>query len=380
GRSEIVGGDAVVSRLLIQNVRHHWLSLVYNELLSHGSGNEIFLREFLELEGVCFEQLESRFAEAIPLGVLRKQAGDLIPMLNPSGELRLEAGDRLAFLSRSYASIIPMTTDQPCPVPGEKTGRGVQARQSRRILFLGWNDRMPQLIQELDQFETESFHLDILSRVQVAARINQIERYKTSLKRVSLAHLEGDYLVPSDLSDLNLKDYDNIVMPGSDRLETKEAADARTLLGFYLIQEMLESKASPPGLLVELFDLDNLNLIQGKGVEVLVSPVILSHILAHVALRPELNVVFSELFGSGGAEIVFKPSSAYGLSGQEVQFGQIQQIVSGQGDIALGVCLRPEENGPKPAVHLNPDRETRWLLQEGDAIVVLTTLHPIQQL
>lgn len=125
---------------------------------------------------------------------------------------------------------------------------------------------------------------------------------------------------------------------------------------------------------MELFDPDNLNLIQGKGVEVLVSPVILSHILAHVALRPELNLVFSELFGSGGAEIVFKPSSAYGLSGQEVQFGQIQQTVNGQGDIALGICLRPDVEGEKPAVHLNPLREPRWSLTEQDAIVVLTTV------
>ena len=125
---------------------------------------------------------------------------------------------------------------------------------------------------------------------------------------------------------------------------------------------------------MELFDPDNSNLIQGSGVEVLVSPVIISHILAHVALRPELNLVFSELFGSGGAEIYFKPSRVYGLNGQELQFGQIQQTVSRQGDIALGICLGPEGSGSRPVLQLNPNREARWSLQAKDAIVVLTTL------
>ncbi len=233
---------------------------------------------------------------------------------------------------------------------------------------------MPHLIQELDQFETENFRLDILSRVPAADRIDQVGRYKSNPKRFSLAHLEGDYLVPSDLWDLNLSDYDTIVMLGSDRFETKEAADARTLLGFYLVQEIMGSNTSRPGLLVELFDPDNSNLIQGSGVEVLVSPVIISHILAHVALRPELNLVFSELFASGGAEIYFKPSRVYGLNGQELQFGQIQQMVSRQGDIALGICLGPEGSGSRPVLQLNPNREARWSLQAKDAIVVLTTL------
>lgn len=193
-----------------------------------------------------------------------------------------------------------------------------------------------------------------------------------------MTHLEGDYLAPSDLSDISLAAYDNIVMPGSDRLDTKEAADARTLLGYYLVQEILELKASRPDLLVELFDPDNVNLVQGNGAEVLVSPVILSHILAHVALRPELNLVFSELFGSGGAEIFFKRSADYGLAEQEVRFGQIQQAAAEQGDIALGVCLRKSEKIglEKPSLELNPARDTSWSLHKQDDIVVLSTVYP----
>ncbi|MCF8108106.1 MAG: hypothetical protein K9J81_03840 [Desulfohalobiaceae bacterium] len=283
-----MAGNAVVSRLLIQNIRHQWLSLVYNEILSHGTGNELFLKEFPELEGACFEQLESRFVQAVPLGLLRKQDGELNPMLNPPGDLRLQAGDRLVFLSRSYTDIIPLPSELPSYSPRQKPARNFQTKRSRYVLFLGWNDRMPHLIQELDQFETENFRLDILSRVPAADRIDQVGRYKSNPKRVSLAHLEGDYLVPSDLWDLNL--------------------------------------------------------------------------------------VFSELFGSGGAEIYFKPSRVYGLNGHELQFGQIQQTVIRQGDIALGICLGPEGSGSRPVLQLNPNREASWSLQAKDAIVVLTTL------
>ncbi|MFW6054690.1 MAG: CASTOR/POLLUX-related putative ion channel, partial [Thermodesulfobacteriota bacterium] len=170
GESEIVPGDAVISRLLIQNVRQHWLSLVYNDLLSHGSGNEIFLKEFPDLVGVFFEQLRSRFLEAIPLGVLRKQEGRLIPRLNPPDGLQLKAGDRLVFLSQAYDCIIPGETEQTRFVPQTSPEKESGTLQFRRILFLGWNDRMPQLIQELNQFARETFQLDILSRVPARER------------------------------------------------------------------------------------------------------------------------------------------------------------------------------------------------------------------
>ena len=51
GPLHVVAGDAFVSRLIAQNVRHRGLSHIYSELLTHGRGNEIYIREAPELVG-----------------------------------------------------------------------------------------------------------------------------------------------------------------------------------------------------------------------------------------------------------------------------------------------------------------------------------------
>ena len=67
---------------------------------------------------------------------------------------------------------------------------------------------------------------------------------------------------------------------------------------------------------------------------------IASHVLAQVALRRELNVVYEELFAAGGAEICFRRVSDYGIAGQNVSFGQIEEMSACRGEIALGVRLQ----------------------------------------
>ena len=100
---------------------------------------------------------------------------------------------------------------------------------------------------------------------------------------------------------------------------------------------------------------------------------ILSHILAHVALRPDLNVVFHELFSSGGAEIFFRPAASYELAGRELTFREIQDAVSTRGEIAIGVRMCADSKATPGGVHLNPERDRRWAFCAEDEVVVLTT-------
>src|SRR5690606_4943900 len=45
GPLEVLASDSIIGRLLAQNVRHPGLSHVYGELLTHGRGSEIYIRE-----------------------------------------------------------------------------------------------------------------------------------------------------------------------------------------------------------------------------------------------------------------------------------------------------------------------------------------------
>ncbi len=101
----------------------------------------------------------------------------------------------------------------------------------------------------------------------------------------------------------------------------------------------------------------------------LISPMILSHVLAQVALRRELRVVLDELFTVGGAEIQFRDPHDYPLPAS-ADFQLLEKIVAAGGEIALGV-YRAKANELGRHLQLNPPRKQFLELQPQDRIVVL---------
>jgi hypothetical protein len=368
GRVEILASDAVISLLIAQNVRHRGLSSVYSELLTHGEGNEVYVREIPEFAGWPLQDTTRVLARAIPLGVLRSADGVTRPLFNPPAGFTIERGDRLVFLARRYSDADPPEGCQPVPMDrGTRPDRAMEKRH-RKVLLLGWSDKVPALIREFNSYDSETFGIDILSVVPSEQRTTQLEKYELQTHRVKTHQLSGDYCIPSDLERMEPHAYDNVVVLGCDWLESKEEADARTINGLLLLREILRRNQSETEVLVELLDPENQRLFEGSNEEVLISPLILSHILAHVALRPDLNFVFQELFSSGGAEIYFRPVEYFGLSGKDLTFAGIQEQIALQGEIALGV-----KTALRGVVELNPDRDQSYAMGDGDEVVVVTT-------
>jgi hypothetical protein len=126
-------------------------------------------------------------------------------------------------------------------------------------------------------------------------------------------------------------------------------------------------------------------LFENRRGEVIVSPVIISHLLARVALRRELRAVFDELFGSGGSEIFFRRIADYELAenrgnsavpdaGARVySFADLQRAADARGEIAIGIRRTGQDDKPGGGVQLNPGRDERQRLNVDDEIIVLTT-------
>jgi hypothetical protein len=374
GRLEVLASDAMISLLITQNVRHRWLSHVYTEMLTHGEdSNEIYIRECPELEGTAFQDLVHAFPKAILLGVLRPEGEIRKPILNPTEGFKVDSSDLLVFMAQHYEHTQPASDYTQTSLRRGVQSPTTEVKRKRRILLLGWNDKVPALIYELDSYENESFDIDILSTIPIDQRENRMARYALHPHRVILKHVEGDYSAPSDLRKIHPEQYDNVVILGCDWLESKEEADARTILGYLLLRQILAESKETPEVLVELLDPQNHELLPVEEDEVLISPMILSHILAHVALRPGLNAVFQELFSSGGAEIFFRQVGYYGLAGRELPFREIQETVFQLGEIAIGVRIPANSTSTPGGVELNPNREKRWDLGIEDEVVVLTT-------
>jgi len=373
GPLEVVAGDAIVARIVAQCVRHPGLSDVYSQILTHSEGSEIHLRHFPALAGRRLRGLDDAFPTAIPLGTVRAHGKDL--RLNPSEDFTLDAEDRIVFLATSHERCEPTKRlpEEPPPVPlGEFQPPNPPMPERRRVLVLGWSPRVSALVAEFGRYDAESFDVDVASVTEAGVRESHLSHFDVPAGKVNVKQIESDYTVPSEMRNLDPARYDNIVLVSSQWTGAEEEADARTILAYLLLQEVLPDDGPRPAILGEIMDAENLALFARASCETLQPTVALSHMLAQVVLRPELGAVFDELFGPGGAEIVYRSASAYGLVGRSVRFADVQRAAAAQGEIALGFHFEATAT-PETGALLNPPRDAVYRLAQRDDIVVLTT-------
>lgn len=372
GAVEVVAGDATISRLMVQNVLHPGLSEVYNELLTSGAGNEIFVRGGETAEGLTLGELARQRPYAIVLGLLRPTAGGWAVNMPAPADTVIGHQDRLVILARDYDHTGPDPKAETLVAIAREVAPEPVSHQAglHRVLILGWNRRVPSLVAEFGSYTGRCFEVDMVSATPLADREQEMARYGADLDRISGRLLEADYMVEEDLRRLNPGSYDTVMLLSSDRIGSGEEADARAMVGYLQLEDILEGAPKRPQVIMELSDPDNRHLLYGHQSEMLISPMVLSHILAQVALRRELRVVLDELFTAGGAEIQFRSPEDYPLPAS-ADFQLLERTLAVRGEIALGL-FRKEADERGRHLLLNPPRSQHLDVKDGDRIVVLS--------
>lgn len=372
GAVEVVAGNATISRLMVQNVLHPGLSEVYNELLTAGEGNELFIRGGESIEGMTLGELAAERPGAIVLGLLRKCEQGWEVQLAASSATPIKMEDRVVIMARDYSETDADSKTQSLPQVSRGEAKRVvrgEGLDGRRILLLGWNRRVPSLMAEFASYGPAQPVIDIVSVVPMPEREHALSRYAVGKPLENYSHIEADYMVEEELRRINPAGYDTIILLSSDRLASGEEADARTMVGYLQLEDILAESPGRPQLIMELSDPDNRQLLYGHQSEMLISPMILSHILAQVALRRELRVVLDELFTAGGAEIRFQSPEDYVLPAS-ADFHVLEKVLAAQSEVALGV-LRATADSRGRHLMMNPPRRQYLDLQPGDRLVVL---------
>lgn len=373
GAVEVVGGDATISRLLAQNILHPGLSSVYNELLTAGDGNELYVRSGDAYDGKTLSLLAAETPRAIVLGLLRPGDKGFSVMLLADTDTAIEPEDRVILMARHYTDTEleakPSTQLEKIERFAPSSSVASAAPGPHRVLILGWNRRVPSLIAEFTSYVDHSFDIELASILPAKEREKEIQRYTEGRSGVTCKHIEADYMVEGELRRLNPQSYDTVLLLSSDRLASGEEADARAMVGHLQLDDILSEYEQRPQMIMELSDPANETLLTLPHSEVMVSPIILSHLLAQVALRRELRVVFDELFTVGGAEILFREQGAYSLPA-DADFHTLEAAAAAKGEIALGVYRQtPDEQGKR--LKLNPQRQLKLDLKSDDQLVVL---------
>ncbi|MDR9424804.1 MAG: ion channel DMI1 [Marinobacter sp.] len=372
GSVEVVAGDATISRLMVQNVLHPNLSEVYNELLTAGEGNEIFVRGGETADGLTVSELATQRPHAIVLGLLHPSGDHRWQVDVPAaGDTVIRPEDRVVLLACDYdhtgadpkAERLAGFERTVRPAPHKAQDR------THRVLVLGWNRRVPSLAAEFASYRSWSFELDLVSAIPLDEREREIRRHGVDLSHVNGRLLEADYMVEDDLRKLKPASYDTVILLSSDRIGSDEEADARAMVGYLQLEDILSRSSGRPQVIMELSDPDNRHLLYGHQSEMLISPMILSHILAQVALRRELRAVLDDLFTVGGAEIQFRDPHDYPLPAS-TSFQVLEKIVAAKGEVALGIYRAKADDRGRHLL-MNPPRDTYLGLCEGDLLLVM---------
>ena len=376
GPMEIIASDAIVGRLMAQSIIHPGLPEFFAEVMSVHEGNELYVRSTDTCQGMTLAEVASGCPAAVLCGLLRPEGDTWTSRLNADSSEVVRPGDKLVMLARQYEDADPVRkvvkglprlerrASVPLPV-----AEPVQAEL--RVLILGWNHRLPALIDELATYAPLRFRVQMLSTFDAERQREAVQQYSDRAASVVCEHRQGDFMLEGVLKRLLERDWDSILLISSDQLDSGEEADARAMVGYMVVDELLKGRSRRPQVLLELSDPANEALVVRNRAESIISPMILSHLMAQIAQRRELRIVFEELFTAGGAEIVYRSQQDYPMHSVN-NFADLEAVAALQGETAMGVYRHePDEQGRR--LLLNPPRDATLKLREGDQLVILTT-------
>lgn len=236
-----------------------------------------------------------------------------------------------------------------------------------------FDELYPRFLLSVGTYEDISFEVTSASIVSIKERKKKIDHHGGYVSKVKCNYVEANFMDEMEFREIKPQSFDHILFMSSDLLSDVEEADARTIVGKVLLDEIMEKEENNPQVLLELANADNNNLIRSPRSEVIISPLILSHLLAQVALRRELQSIYTELFTVGGAEIEFRFLSQYDLSPGDYTFTEIENIATKYGETALGINKGYRRVDGNNKLMLNPSKNHTLRVTDEDCFVVLMT-------
>ncbi|SED02845.1 TrkA-N domain-containing protein [Nocardioides exalbidus] len=348
-----------VAKLVVQTSRQSGAAAVYTELFDY-DGDEIYFLEHHDLGALTYAETLLAFEKASVIGMIE----DGVPTLNPAGDT-LVGNRTLVVVAEDDASLETESRSATRPdLDALGTVAGVEEAATQAVL-VGWNERAPIVVRELDHYAARGSTLTILTSFgtpEVPA-LDNIEVTVVPASTTDRATLET-YVVDG-LDQV-------IVLCYSDHLGV-QAADARTLVTLLHVRDILKNLDSATPVVSEMLDDRNRVLAQVAHVDdVVVSGEIVSLLITQLSEDRRLEAVFEQLLGDEGSEIYLRPAEWYVQPGRQVTYATVVAGAAARGETALGVksaALADED--PGAGVVVNPAKSHVFDVRPGDRVVVL---------
>jgi Trk K+ transport system NAD-binding subunit len=231
GELRLVAVDDLIARITAQTCRQSGLSVVYTDLLNFG-GDEIYFAREPNLTGLTFGEALVSYATCAVIG-LRTEDGRIL--LNPPAETEISPGDEIVLIAEDDSTI--RLSEGPAPEidAGAIRKTPPREREPERTLILGWNDRAPKIVSELDHYVQAGSEVAVVTPDGAGppSDLEVLENQKVS-SRV------GDITDRRVLDGLRVADYDHVIVLGDPTGSDPNATDAKTLVTLLHLREISE--------------------------------------------------------------------------------------------------------------------------------------------
>jgi hypothetical protein len=368
-RLPLVSTSEIVSKIIVQAARQPGISSVYGEIFSF-EGNTVFVRECPGAAGHDFADVAHWYADAIPIGIAWQEGNRMAAALNPEPDyeiaedeklILLSAGDRVDFDASRVTPDWVFSGDEVKETP-----------RLDRLLILGWNDNIDEILSELDAHMAGDAVATVLAAFdEEAARDILDASLPQDLKNLRLDYRQGSSINRRTLESLSPASYD-VIITLADHSHGEDDPDARTIMSLLLLTDIARS-VEMPHVVAEIYDGSNAPLVDTTlAGDVIVTPEMVSLQLAQISRHPVLGSIYYELLSAGGIECRLQPLSRYASPGRPVSFAELTVAAQRFNEVALGVrrnTAKKDEHAP--GLYLNPAKDSRWVLEEKDSVVVL---------
>ena len=370
-RAPIVSSTEFVSKTLVQCARHTGYSSVYSQLFSFDK-NEILIHRVEGLSGELFGNVARRFENAILLGVSWVQSGAggerRVAVLNPEPDYDLGEDDELILLAeprKQLSAPLEMMDD-------EESGASIghfENPKIQRLLILGWNENIGQIVEEIDGHANEPVDVVITSG-QTSEFFNEYKdrHIADGIRNVRLTHRQEDTATELALRRLEVQKYDVIIVV-ADHSQPGYDPDSRTTLTLLLLRELRgEMNQAFPRVVAEFYDKESHELCRETPLtDAVMSPEFVSMQITHLAREPVLGSIYNELLSAGGIEIGLRPIERYVPLRSSCSFAQLMHATQKANEIVLGVRIGGIHGEPC----LNPGSKSQFVFEAGDVAIVL---------
>jgi voltage-gated potassium channel Kch len=371
---QLVVFDYLISRITAQTCRQPGLSVVFTELLDF-AGDEIYFQKEDTLIGKAFIEVLFAYENSVVIGI-RKSDGTM--MIKPPMTTKFQAGDQLIAISEDDDTVkLSHKTDYGIDGEAIRMAPKYKSPQAERTLILGWNRRAPLIINELDNYVWPGSKITVVSDDPVSE--TELFDKCADLSHQTVSYWYGDTTSRSILDDLNISEYDHIIVLSQTESSTDiQSTDAKTLNTLLHLRNISDLHDHDFSIVSEMLDDRNRKLAEITHTDdFIVSVKLDSLMLSQISENRELRIVFESLFSAGGPAIYIKPAEHYVELGRPVNFYTIVESARQRNQIAVGYKLKTPESLNKKehmlayGVIVNPIKSNQVFFSEGDKIIVI---------